>query len=244
MPTNVTPVEHRATRESLHRVAVHVIARRRTDATGRFGLRATPGGFGTPAFGGPDHDEVLRVAGSTLVREQRAQDGTHAAAHAIDGASLAALATFAGADLAGPLSVGSDTPAPGDPDLPLTVNPAAADRIARWFHLGACALDATVAARGPGATASVVQLWPEHFDLACDVAAGATRANLGASPGDGFHEDPYVYVGPWTADRPGDPAFWNAPFGAVLGHDDVFTAADPIAVIAGFFTAGLDLLVG
>ncbi len=60
------PPTYAATRNALQRVAVHVLARRRHAVTGRFGLRATPGGFGTPAFG-PD-EEVLRIAGDRLVR--------------------------------------------------------------------------------------------------------------------------------------------------------------------------------
>ena len=36
------------TRDELQRIATHVLARARFAATGRFGLRATPGGFGTP----------------------------------------------------------------------------------------------------------------------------------------------------------------------------------------------------
>src|SRR5579863_256849 len=56
-----------ATRVELHRVAAHILARRRHDVSGRFGLRPSPGGFATPAFGeGP---EVVRVANGTLVRE-------------------------------------------------------------------------------------------------------------------------------------------------------------------------------
>src|SRR5262245_10681805 len=43
--------EYAATRAELHRVAAHVIARRRFVVTERFGLRVTPGGFGTPLFG-------------------------------------------------------------------------------------------------------------------------------------------------------------------------------------------------
>ena len=35
-------------------MATHVLARRRHAVSGRFGLRATPGGIGTPAFGPPD----------------------------------------------------------------------------------------------------------------------------------------------------------------------------------------------
>ena len=48
-------------------------------------------------------------------------------------------------------------------------------------------------------------------------ATADDRVNLGASPGDGFHAEPYLYVGPWGPHRPGAPGFWNAPFGAVLG---------------------------
>src|SRR5258705_8950589 len=56
------------TRIALHRIATHVAARARFAATGKFGLRATPGGFGTPAFGADV--EVIRVAGTQLVRER------------------------------------------------------------------------------------------------------------------------------------------------------------------------------
>ena len=41
--TNLAP-----TRAALHRVAVHVLARTRTEASGRFSLRVTTGGIGTP----------------------------------------------------------------------------------------------------------------------------------------------------------------------------------------------------
>ena len=37
--------------EMLHRIAVHIVARARVQSTGRFSLRVTPGGFGTPEFG-------------------------------------------------------------------------------------------------------------------------------------------------------------------------------------------------
>ena len=64
-----------------------------------------------------------------------------------------------------------------------------------------------------GATAA--QLWPEHFDLACTVVVGGeVQVNVGASPGDAYEPAPYLYIGPWGPERPGDPAYWNAPFGA------------------------------
>src|SRR5262245_39683695 len=104
------------TRLGLQRVATHVMARARHRATGKFGLRATPGGFGTPAFG-PDI-EVLRVDGPLLVRETAG----NATAIALDGATLAALADFATVDLKDPFDVGRDTPALGDVDAPITID--------------------------------------------------------------------------------------------------------------------------
>jgi hypothetical protein len=113
--------------------------------------------------------------------------------------------------------------------------------IADWFDLGWRAIDAAgAAAAGPPST---TQLWPEHFDAGAAVPFGPDaddRTNLGASPGDGFHDEPYLYVGPWGSDRPGDPSFWNAPFGAALGRADVGSLDDAVA----FFERGLSLLRG
>ena len=41
-----------SSRVALHRLAAYVIAPTRYAVTGRFGLRSTPGGFGTPEFEG------------------------------------------------------------------------------------------------------------------------------------------------------------------------------------------------
>ncbi|MFW2334710.1 MAG: hypothetical protein ACN4IE_13025, partial [Ilumatobacter sp.] len=95
------------------------------------------------------------------------------------------------------------------------------------------------------ASPTLIQVWPEHFDVALDAAATPDRrANLGGSPGDGFHAEPYAYVGPWTDDRPGDAAFWNAPFGAVLGYDDLVGDDDPVTTLAAFFLDGMRRLAG
>ena len=52
--------------------------------------------------------------------------------------------------------------------------------------------------RTPTQPSSSSQLWPEHFDLACEIgdADAGTRANYGASPGDAAIPEPYLYVGP------------------------------------------------
>ena len=232
-----------ATRDALQRVAVHIVARARSQATGRFGLRATVGGFGTPEFG----DDVVRVrvSGSRLVRETGGTGGASSAAVSIDGSSLTDLARVAQVDLAADLDVGHDTPPLGDVDVPLAVDEAAATILATWYAIVAQALDRVVERLPAEASPTLIQLWPEHFDVALDAAATPDRrVNLGGSPGDGFHAEPYAYVGPWTDDRPGDAAFWNAPFGAVLDYDALVGDDDPVATLAAFFLDGMHRLAG
>ena len=61
-------------------------------------------------------------------------------------------------------------------------------------------------------------LWPEHFDVGITV----DEVNYGVSPGDGFHAEPYAYVGPWQVPAADD--FWDAPFGAARALDSLGTA--------------------
>jgi hypothetical protein len=94
--------------------------------------------------------------------------------------------------------------------------------------------------------AATIQLWPEHFDVGTsldpggggDGGGGDGGVNLGFSPGDGFSDEPYVYVGPRGAARPGPSAYWNAPFGAVLPRSQVGDADD----CGTFIRTGLDRL--
>jgi hypothetical protein len=84
------PPNFSETRVALHRVAEEVLKPARERVTGRFGLRALPGGFGTPPFG-----DVLQlyVDGVELVT----RDGDHVSREPIDGvdpAGAAALATW------------------------------------------------------------------------------------------------------------------------------------------------------
>ncbi|MGH9262418.1 MAG: hypothetical protein ACRD08_21370, partial [Acidimicrobiales bacterium] len=66
MTTNV-PSTYAATRSSLHAVAEHVLAAALHRATGHIGLRATPGGFGTPRFTEDGAERRVRVDGTDLV---------------------------------------------------------------------------------------------------------------------------------------------------------------------------------
>jgi hypothetical protein len=187
-------------------------------------------------------DEVVRLTATALVRERRVADRIETTSILLRGATLGALATFAGADLDAPLSVGHDTPALVDPAAPMDVDTSSAAVITAWFGAAAEVLDDVIATR-PGADATAVQLWPEHFDLAVDVLVARGRVNLGASPGDSFCDEPYLYVGPWDAQRPGNASFWNAPFGAVLRHHDIVAAGPtPRAAMHEFWLQGLALL--
>jgi hypothetical protein len=221
----------------LHRVAAHVLARRRFEVAGRFGLRAAPGGFATPAFG--PEPEVVRVSAGMLVREV----GARASVVAIASSSLRELAAFAGADIESEFTCGPDTPGAGDVDAPLGLDENECARLAQWWALGWPVLDRMTTAADGVSDPATVQLWPEHFDAATTVTTRkAEQVNLGFSPGDGFSEQPYLYVGPWSAERPGDPGYWNAPFGAVLHHDRVATAADPVAACLAFLRTGIAYL--
>ncbi len=234
------PAQYATTRTEMQRVATHVLARRRADLVGKFGLRATPGGIGTPATG-PEH-EVVRVAGSTLLHEVT---GTEARTTTLDlgDATLADAAALVGVDLDAEFRAGEDTPPVGDPHARLAIDPTSADVLAAWFAFGWAVIDAVVARQSPSAGPTVLQLWPEHFDAGCDVAAApGVRTNLGASPGDAGIPTPYLYVGPWGDARPGDPSYWNAPFGAVLGYDELRASGDPLALGIEFLGRGIEAL--
>jgi hypothetical protein len=67
-------------------------------------------------------------------------------------------------------------------------------------------------------------------------------SNLGASAGDSFYEEPYLYVGPWEEVRPGDSSYWNAPFGAVLRYGELRAVPDPLACAVEFLARGVELM--
>lgn len=172
----------RSTRASLHHLAIHVVARARAQATGRFSLRVAAGGFGTPDFG--ESLRRVRISGTHLVAEADAPGAAAARAIALDGATLADVAAVAGVDLVAPLDVGHDTTEVGDHHTRLTVDPVAAATLADWFQLSAAALDLLVASLPDGAEPTPPRLWPEHFDVAVEVVCRpGVRANFGGLGG-------------------------------------------------------------
>jgi hypothetical protein len=245
-PMTLFPESYVTSCQTVRRIITHVLGRRRHDVTGRFGLRASPDGITTPAFG--DEPEVVRLAGVHLVRER----GANAAVMPIGGATLRQLAVFAGADVDRPFSVGDDTIPVGDPDAPLELDPGAMHTIAGWYTFGWSVLDTVLSTLPANARPTTIQLWPEHFDAATTVLTDSgLGVNLGFCPGDGFHEHPYAYVGPFDSGvdsgvesgvdgvRGGDPAFWNAPFGAALTIGTLLASSDRFAAAADFLRTGL-----
>ncbi len=232
-----------ATRLSLHALAEHVLCAARHRANGKIGLRFTRGGFGTPFFGA---DEQVRVEGTTLVytaftpaRETRTDLTTLG-----DAASAVGIAPGA-PDLFTPTT-------PLDVDRPFDLDAAALDVFAWWYGFATAVfaqLCVDADSNPPDAPPpSLVQIWPEHFDIACDLGdtAAGHRANFGASPGDATHPEPYLYVGPWDTTflaEPPDP-YWNESFGASLAYSALLGATDAREAALAFFRAGRDLLAG
>jgi len=229
--TSLEPLPDRydETRDALHRLAAHLLAPARKAVAGRIGLRATPGGFGTPVFGA---GEQLRVDGASLVRER---DGELSS---VEITSLAAAAAFTGVALSPDPGIGLDPPPLGDPDAQLPVSPAAALALGAWFAFSTGVLEALRRELdASGHACSEVQLWPEHFDLGCNIEG----VNFGSSPGDAHLAEPYVYVGPWNTDGLPDGDFWNASFGAALPYRELLTVDDPSEAVLAFLRRGAGL---
>jgi hypothetical protein len=210
------------TRDSLHTLAEHAMAPARFAATGRIGLRATPGGFGTPPFPGSLGERQVLVRDTALVVRDDGRERSEPIT------TVRAAAAFIGAEPGAPADLYTPS-TPLDLDGALSVDAVHAREIADWFALGNEALQQLRTLVGES-HAGEIQLWPEHFDLASTI----DEVNYGASPGDHEHPFPYLYVGPFEA-RQGP--FWNEPFGASLSRENV----NDVAAAVGFFLEGRDL---
>ena len=231
-----------ATRVDLHRLAAYVIAPVRHRANGKFGLRWTLGGFGTPFFRSADAivDRQIRVEGTNLVDQQGGQ------VSAAPITSLRAAADFFGSSISADAGAEDDSPPVGDVDAQLAIEGAAADFLGQWFAMAFAALEA-LRSDPASVDPSRPQLWPGHFDPAIELGDEDHRASYGASPGDQGIDEPYLYVSIWWPDRIGveveDPV-WNAPSftGAVLRLSDFPTDTDPVTVAAEFWSSIRDRL--
>jgi len=222
------------TRRALHRLATYVIAPVRHAANGKFGMRWTLGGFGTPFFG--DNRQV-RVVGDLLV------DQHGDAVRSTPITTLAAAAEFLATEIDPATAAEHDSPPVGDPDGALAIDATSADFLGAWFGMGFAALEA-LRADAASVDPSRPQLWPGHFDPAIEEGDEDHRASYGASPGDDGIAEPYLYAGVWWADRLGldddrNPVEWNAPtfVGRILKLADFPDGVDPVDTALDFFTS-------
>ncbi len=221
------PDSFATTREALHRVAEEVVAPARKPQN-EIALRQTPHGFGTPVFEFDEERVQVRVEGADLVLER----GDHSTRAPLT--SLADAGALLGARLL-PDGLPTDS-------SPLDIDPAAAGALADFYELASRALDGFKSSLRGDADASDTNLWPEHFDIAFEAGGegAGRRANYGASPGDDSHDQPYLYVGPWTAKVEGE--MWNATgfTGAELGYSDLLDAEDAERAAVDFFRSGFE----
>lgn len=218
-------------REAAHRLAYAVVAEARRRAHGKFGLRYTAGGFGTPFFG---DDEQVRIADGSVIVQRR----DTVTAEPIT--TLAAAAAFAGVE-PGTAAAEHDSPPLGDVDADLGIDATLTDFLGAWFGFATSVLEelrVTDGAVDPGR----VQMWPGHFDPAVEIGSEQGRATYGASPGDGSADEPYLYVGPWNGVD--DDPFWNAESfsGAVLSYADLRAASDQRQRALAFYRDALTRL--
>jgi hypothetical protein len=212
----------------LHRVAERIVAPARKPEN-EISLRATPGGFGTPVFEFEGDEHQVRVEGGELVHSVGADERR---------APLMSLSAAAEA-LTGLLPADAELS-----DEPLAVDPAASRVLGAFYAFADALLVELVDEAGEADAATLPRLWPEHFDIAIELGSEADGicANYGASPGDENHDEPYLYVGPWTAEVSGE--LWNATGfkGAELGYSTLLAATDPGAEAMDFFRSRRDAL--
>jgi hypothetical protein len=215
------PASFATTRDGLHILAEHVIAPARYRVDGHIGLVPAPGGFGTPAFG---DKERVRVDGPEVVHERPGSTTR------MPITTAEAAAEFIGVPLGAPANL--YTPATTVvPDAPLGVDGAGARAFASWLEFVAACLR-ELAPFSP----SAAQMWPEHFDYACEAGDedAGTRANFGASPGDADIAEPYLYVGPWDpSKRVGPLAMYS--FGGACPYTELLAADDPAEAARAFY---------
>ena len=224
------------TRLSMHALAEHVLCPARHRVNGKIGLRFTRHGFGTPFFGA---DEQVRIEGTTLVHTA----STPADETRTDLTTLGAAASAVGIEARRARPVPADDSArPRSAVRPRRRGRRRARLVVRVRRGGARPVARRRGIERLGEPPSLIQLWPEHFDLAVDLGdtAAGRRANFGASPGDAVHPEPYLYVGPWDLSRLPDPPdpYWNEPFGASLPYSALSGPSGARDAALAFFRAG------
>jgi hypothetical protein len=215
------PAAYARTLADLHRLAVYAVSPAQRLVNGEIIMQSTHGGFSTFEYDG----HVARVVDDRLV-----VDG---AAHPITTLRAAAAALGIEPDIG--QQERFDVPPHGDLDEPLGIDLTAAGVVAEWFEFATEVLDALRAGSEPDDDATIVRIWPEHFDAAIDMgnADASRRATYGGSPGGRHHREPYLYVSPWAGRI--DPFFDDPTFkGASLTYAELRAAPDAEHAAAEF----------
>jgi hypothetical protein len=227
-PLKPLPEGFADTVSALHRVAAELVAPSRKPDN-EIALAATPGGFGTPEFEFEGTRRQVRVEGTELVHRAGGEERR---------AALTSLRE-AGSIVADLLPLGTELD-----EEPLHVSPPAASALAEWYAFGDEILNRLVALAAPGDAATEPRLWPEHFDIAIELGPEekGARANYGFSPGDEAHPEPYLYVGPWSAEVSGE--LWQARGfnGAEMSYAELLAADDQATAATEFLTTRWDAL--
>lgn len=228
------PPDFVESRQDFHRLAYAVVAAARHRVNGKFGLRFTAGGFGTPFFGA---DRQVRMVGNVLV-DQSADE-----VRSIVPSTIGEAATFIGVEPS-TIAAEGDSPPLGDLDRPLGLASATGEFLGDWFGFATSVLEELRCSAPAREDAGRVQLWPGHFDPAVEIGdeSAGRRATFGASPGDDGSPEPYLYVGPWAGVDDND--FWNARTfnGAVLPYEHLIAAKDQRLTAIEFFRRAIELL--
>ncbi len=201
-PLGPLPPESGETTSGLHFVAEHLLQPKRRLETGRGFLGFTPGGFGSllwergEASGEPGS---VRVEGVELISNERRERGA------------GYRSTTSGA-VAHALGIDADDPALGRDARRSTLTPPrplgrlVRVRDGRPRRADRRRLRTRIRTRfGSGPSTSTSPRWSAQ-------RTAGTRANVGASPGDDDHPEPYLYVGPW--DAVGEAASSGTPTGS------------------------------
>jgi hypothetical protein len=128
--------------------------------------------------------------------------------------------------------------------------------LSRWFGGPAEALEEFAAKlAGLRAAPGPILCWPHHFDIAtlvqldADGGGSAPSVGVGASPGDEFYPQPYVYVGSLPRFEGGNlpelppPGHWHTQgfFGAVATAEDILAMENRGRALLEFITGGFEI---
>jgi hypothetical protein len=129
--------------------------------------------------------------------------------------------------------------------LPSEVDEDSARALGDLYGFG-CSVLEELRHEQPDEDPSLVRLWPEHFDIAIELGSEAKgrRGGYGVSPGDEAHDEPYLYVTPWTAEVSGE--LWNATGfrGAELPYAELLEAPDQRLAALRFMRERIRELLG